>query len=344
MSFHSELAYLRDRFGIILPPSVQGYTSDESKHSFSMAVDAQPALITVGNSGIPAYLTNFIDPEVIRVLTTPNQAADIYGETQKGSWTTKTATFVMVESTGETSAYGDYSNNGSTGMNVNFPQRQSFHYQTISQYGDKEVDTAAEARINYVSEIDIAAALILDKYQNLTYFYGVSGLQNYGALNDPSLPPSILPTTKAAGGTTWAVATADEIFSDIVKLMNDLISRNKGIIDINSPMTLAMSPSRQVWLSKTNSFGINVGDLIKKNYPKLEIKTAAQYDLSGGNSMLHLFAKTVDGKATSYCGFTEKMRAHGYVRDVSSTRQKKSQGTWGCIIRYPVAFSSMTGL
>ena len=100
-----------------------------------MAMDAQPSMITTSNAGVPAFLTNYISPETIKVLLAPMKAAQILGEKQFGDWTTTTATFPMIELTGEVSSYGDFNNNGSNGANLNLPQRQSYHYQTTSRWG-----------------------------------------------------------------------------------------------------------------------------------------------------------------------------------------------------------------
>src|ERR1019366_2639220 len=78
-------------------------------HSIRIAQDAQPALITSSNAGIPAFLSTYIDPKLIEILVAPMKAAEIVGEeVKKGDWTTDTAMFPVVESTGETSSYGDY--------------------------------------------------------------------------------------------------------------------------------------------------------------------------------------------------------------------------------------------
>ena len=107
------------------------------------ACDAQPALVTVSNSGIPAFLSTYVDPKLIEVLVSPMKAAEIVGdEVKKGDWTTETAMFPVVESTGETSSYGDYSENGNAGVNSNFPQRQSYHYQVMTQWGERELERA----------------------------------------------------------------------------------------------------------------------------------------------------------------------------------------------------------
>jgi len=92
----------------------------------ALAMDAQPSLITLPNAGIPAFLTTNIDPKVIDVLFAPMKAAEIVGdEVKKGDWTSSTEMFIFVENTGETASYGDFSNNGRSDANINFPQRRT---------------------------------------------------------------------------------------------------------------------------------------------------------------------------------------------------------------------------
>lgn len=336
---HHELA----KHGVFIPMAKGFLEPHELAMDYSLAMDAQPAMITTSNAGIPAFLTTLVDPEMVRVLVTPNNAVQILGETKKGDWTTQTAMFPVIESTGEVSSYGDFNNNGSVGANANWVNRQSYLYQTITQWGELELDRAAEARINYAQELNIASALIMDKFQNNTYFYGMAGLQCYGLLNDPSLPASIVPNTKAATGTTWAVATAAEIYDDVVKLYTQLVTQTKGIIDRKTSMVMAMSPEIEANLTKTNQYNVNVTDQIAKNFPNLRIETATQYSTAAGQ-LVQLFVDKIDGKDTGYCAFNEKMRAHAVIPDVSSFKQKKTGGTWGAIIRYPVAFASMLGV
>src|SRR6185437_7240474 len=139
-----DFAQLEKAFGIVLPDVVDYYPEGVG-HNFQMAMDAQPALVTVSNSGIPSYLANYIDPNLVKVLVTPNKAATIFGEVKKGDWVTMTATFPVIEHTGEVSSYGDFNQNGSTGANANFPQRQSYHYQTMTIWGERQLDMAALA-------------------------------------------------------------------------------------------------------------------------------------------------------------------------------------------------------
>lgn len=332
--------------------------NDPWKKNIQMAADAQPALVTTGNSGIPAYLTTVVDPNLLRILTAKNKAAKIIGEERKGSMLDQQIMFPVGEQTVEVSAYGDFNNNGRAGFNVNFPQRQSFNYQVITEYGDIEAERAGLAKIGWAAEIKEAAVAGLNKYQNLTYFYGVAGLQNYGLLNDPSLGAALTPATKAATGTSWVTAagvvnaTANEVFADCQALITKLVTQSAGNIDIEAPIKLCMSPKTSVALTITNSFGLTPVDMLKKAFPNVTVETAIQYGVQSaqnpqGNAageLVQAIAQNVEGQDSGYCAFNEKLRTFQPVRGLSSWQQKFAQGTWGAIIRQPFAFASMLGV
>lgn len=301
-----------------------------------LAFDAQPELVTVSNAGIPAFLSNYMDPAVIEVLVSPMRAAEIAGEMKKGDWVTTVTTFIVVESDGEVSAYGDYSNSGNADVNTNFPQRQSFHYQTFTQWGEKELAYSGLAGIDLASRKNVSSALVLNKFQNKTYFYGVAGLQNYGLLNDPALLPSIVPST------AWATATPAQCFANIMELYQQLVRQNNGLIDRTERMTLACSPGREALFTRTGDFGWSVYDFITKNFPNLTIKTAPEYETASGE-LMQLMVDEYEGQETMTAAFTEKMRAHAVVVGASNFSQKKSQGTWGTIIFRPVMIASSLG-
>lgn len=345
--------------GLIIP-GVHGYMPEHFKGNFKaaqMAMDAQPGLSTAPNSGVPAFLTNWVDPEVVEIRFAPNMMAEIFGEEKKGDWTTQTAFFPVVEHTGEVSSFGDFNENGSSGANVNWPQRQSYLYQTFKEYGELELDRMGLAKLGWVAEQDRAAALALSKYENLTYAFGVAGLQNYGALNDPNLPASLTPAPKVYGGSKWivngvVVATANEIYSDIQSLFLALARQSQGIIKKDSVMTLALDPIVDVALTTTNSFSVNVEDLLKKNFKNMTVKTAVQYGqtdadnpqgIAAGN-LVQLIAGNIDGQKTGTTAFNEKMRAHKIVVGSSSYRQKMTGGTWGAVLKQPFGISSLLGV
>lgn len=356
-AWHSDRPQFEAR-GVYLLDSVVGYALDEWKHDIALAIDAQPALVTVANSGIPSLFTTLVDPDIYNVLFSPTQAAEIIGEERKGTWTDQTAIFPTVEGDGEVSSYGDYNENGHSGANANWPQRQSYLFQTIAEYGELEVARAGAAKINWVSQVDGAALNVSMRFLNTSYFYGVQGLQNFGILNDPNLSAALTPSTKVAGGTKWVnssgaiVATANEIFADIQALFYQVIQQTGGLVNQNTRMTLAMSPGSQLAMTATNSFGVNVADLLKKNFPNLRIITAVQYGgVSatnqvgfGAGNVVQLIADEVDGQKMGYGAYNDKAREFPIVRALSSWKKKIVSGTWGAIIRMPMLVATMVGV
>lgn len=353
--FRADISMLEER-GIFLP-GVESYVTNQFAGNFGLAMDAQPALVTTPNSGIPSWLTTLIDPDVIDVLFAPNNAAKILGENRKGSWLDETAMFPIVEQVGEVSSYGDHNENGHASVNENWPQRQSYLFQTVKEYGEREMERAGLGRISWAAQIDKAAATVLNKFQNLTYCYGVKGLQNYGLMNDPALAAPLSPAIKAAGGVAWITngaitATANEIFADIQAIFEELVSNTGGLVDMQNKLVLGMAPTTQVALTATNTFGINVYDLLKKNFPNIRFETMVQYGMKSignpqgivGGNFVQMIAEDIEGEASGYCSFNEKMRSHPVIRMLSAFKQKVTSGTWGAIIRRPMAFAAMIGV
>ncbi|HEV7214162.1 MAG TPA: DUF2184 domain-containing protein, partial [Chloroflexota bacterium] len=111
----------------------------------------------------------------------------------------------------------------------------------------------------------------------------------------------------------------------------------------DTPVVLALPPGLSIYLTNTNMYNVNVTDLLKKNFPNIRCETAPQYASNGINT-IQMVAESIDGQETGYCSFTEKMRAHPIVTELSAFKQKKSQGTWGAVLFLPVAFATMVGV
>lgn len=317
-----------------------------------LAMDAQPELVTTSNSGIPAFLSTYIDPKVIEVLIAPNKATEIVGEeTKKGDWTLETAMFPISESTGQVSSYGDYSETGFAGSNINWVQRQSYTYQAITQWGERELDKMGLARIDWANRQRMGSVSTLNKFQNRTYFFGVDGLANYGLLNDPSLSTPIAPISEGAGLVTWAQKATDAangglyVYNDIQALYRQLVTQANGLVDLDmaSPMTLAVSPLSQVYLTLTNQYKNDVRELLKASFPNMTIKTAPEYSTASGE-LVQLIADELQGQRTATTAFTEKLRAHPVKIELSSFKQKVSQGSWGTLIFRPFLIAQMLGV
>ncbi|PYD47138.1 DUF2184 domain-containing protein [Novacetimonas pomaceti] len=320
-----------------------------------LAMDADGA-VTAANSGIPAIFTTYTDPVVIRALVAPTRAAQIYGEVRKGDWVTDTAMFPVVELSGRTAAYGDYSADGEVDANANWISRQSFHYQTWTRWGEREVARMGAARIDLVNQRNLASISVLNKQQNLTYLFGVAGLECYGALNDPQLPPAIQPLPKVAangaatGSADWlAMSDPLQCFDDVLRLYAQLVTQMGGNLTLETPMTLVIPTERQQCLLYANQYNVKLRELLSESLPNLRIETLPEAGtaLGGGmvaTTLMQLFVNEVEGQASVSTGFTEKMRAHAVERHSTSVRQKKSQGTWGTLWFYPQACATMTGI
>ena len=349
--------------GLILP-GVKMLVPDEWKNSNAslaeLAMDsAAGVLSTEPNSAIPAMLTTAIDPDVIRVVFAPLQMAEIMGgERKAGDWLEETRMFPVIEETGEVSSYDDYSNNGRVGINFNYPQFQSYLFQTIIGYGEREVERAGLMRINYVGELQGAAASLLNRFGNLSYAFGIVGLQNYGLLNNPYLSAYLSPSIKAWGGTSWfnngsPAATANEVYNDILAVVEQMISQTNGAVDMDAPMTLALSPQSQLALKFTNSFGVSVADLLKQGFPNMKVKSAPQYGqqtstntqgYSPVGNAFQIVVDKIDNQKVAYPAFNEKLRAHKLIPELSAWKQKMTSGSWGTVLRMPLGCGGMLGV
>ena len=306
----------------------------------------QQTLVTQPNAAVMAMLTIYVDPKVIEVLLAPMKVEDIYGVTKKGDWLTQTAYFPMVEMTGEAASYGDFNENGRSDFNANWIPRQSYNFQTFTEWGDMEVERYALAKIDGVARKNISSANTLNRLANLIGFYGVSGLNLYGGLNDPSLAAALTPATKAAGGTSWATALPTEILADIQAAYASLqsgVHGTSGNLERDDVMTLGISPVSETYIANTNVYGLTAGGLIKSAFPNLKIKVAPQYQ-SGSTYSFQLIVDELEGQRTCEYAFNEKMRAHRIVPATSSFKQKKSAGSWGTIIYRPICIASMSGI
>jgi len=117
-------------------------------------------------------------------------------------------------------------------------------------------------------------------------------------------------------------------------------------IEMEDDLVLVMPPNVQPFLLNTmqNVYGTpSVKAYLKEAFPKMVIKTAAQYATPSGN-LIQMIAPKVQGQSTGFACFTEKMRAHAIVRDTSSTYQKKSGGTFGSIIKFPAGIAQLLGV
>jgi Uncharacterized protein conserved in bacteria (DUF2184) len=314
---------------------------------------AQPLSVTAQSSGIPWYLLSQIDPKQIEIVLAPTNATKIMPEEKKGDWTDEFWKWAINEASGEVAAYGDHNTSGEANSQTTWVTRQNYYYQTMTTWGERETAIAAKAKIALPARKEAASLMTMNKFQNKTYFFGFQGLENYGLLNDPNLLPSLTPLPYSGTDYTWASKIAAStndgtlaIFADIQQAVTQLIAQTYGYVTAQSKMKLCLSPSRAGYLNQTNTFGLNVMNMISKNYPGMTVEVAVEFEsqVNGIGELMYLIADELDGQETLICAFNEKMRAHAIVIETSSFKQKKSGGTWGAIIEQPLGIVVTVGI
>lgn len=308
--------------------------------------DSQPTAITIANSGVPTFFSTWMEPKVIQVLFSPMVAAEFAGgEVKKGDWTSTSLRFKVLEKTGRIAAYGDRTNAGRSDVNMNFPAREQFRFQTFIDYGDLEQQEAALAGVSLASEKAMSAALALSKFMNLSYLYGVSGLQCYGLLNDPGLSTPVTPTTKTVGGTSWATpgVQPQEILADFQKLFGQLLVQTNGLAKRDLELSIALPPGSEQFLLNSSLYNEPAISLVRKAFSKITYTLIPEYATTGGN-VLQMMVREYAGQKTVDCAFTEKMRAHPLIVESSAWHQKRSAGTAGAIYYQPMMTASMIGI
>lgn len=329
--------------GFVFGESKGWLTEDVARR---LAQDA--ALTTTPNTTIPAFLLQYVSPDVIEVLTAKRAATKIFDETKVGDWTTANYQYPAQEYVGSTAPYADYGDGPSSGVNMEWNIRDQYIFQTTVTYGDREVDLSAAAKIDLIASKQRSAAEIIAIDSNKFYLNGVAGKRIYGLLNDPDLPAAITPNTSGSA-VTWVAKSAlttggtGAIFADIVKLFGQLQAQMGGLIDQNTSMKLLVSPGRAVYLTTSTDFNVSVNEMLKKNYPNMEIETVPQLSGTSTETLMLIITEAV-GQKTGQLAFGEKIRQGRLVADLSSFRQKFSASTYGFAMRMPAAFASMTGI
>lgn len=310
-----------------------------------MAMDAT----LTPNLGIPAALSTFLSPEVVSVLVSPNNATKLAVETKRGDFATDFYQFPVEEISGSVQPYSDYGHAVSTDINFNYPARENFRFQTAIKFGDLEVEKAAVAKISLAARKQRAAASTIAKAANKFYLFGVQDKALYGLLNDPNLNATVSPITVGAN-STWAAKTAADagssanlVYGDINKLVNELSTKAGGYFDANAPMVLGVSNAKFQYLSMANTYGVTALQLIKANYPNMEVVQVPELSTAAGD-MLYLTMREVDGVSVAEAAYSEKYRLGRLIPQLTSFEQKASAGTYGAVIKQPAFIATMTGI
>jgi len=342
--------YVEGAKGVMSYDTVNG----KIKTNFSKtALAMDSALQTTPNVGYPASFFQYIDPQIVEILFGVTNANRIAPEVKQGTWADEYYSFIEQDTAGDVTAYSDRTEQVTTEVNYNFQTREQARFETIIQYGNLETDKANQAKIALASRKQIAGANIIARKQNQFYLFGVSGLINYGLLNDPNLNPSINPNSITVGGstyTTWAdkvahdtASAGNHVFNDVLKLWSELSAKNGGNIDQNERIILAVSNAVVSYLSAPNQFGLTAMQMIKDNFPNLEVVQLPELSTNVGEQV-KMIVPSLYGVDTVNLVYSDKFRALQVVQTVSGWKQKLVGTSYGAVVKRSSLIATMAGV
>ena len=342
--------YVEGAKGVMAYDTVNG----KIKTNFSKtALAMDSAMQTTPNVGYPASLFQYIDPQIVEILFGVTNANRLAPEVKQGTWEQEYYNYAVEERISDVTAYSDRTENVTTEVNYEYNVRELARFQTVIQYGDLEVDKANQAKIALQSCKQLAGADIIARKQNQFYLYGVSNKQNYGILNEPNLNPSINPNSITIGGstyTTWAdkvahdtASAGNHVFNDVLKLWSELASKNGGNIDQNERIILAVSNAVVSYLSAPNQFGLTAMQMIKDNFPNLEVVQLPELSTQAGEQ-IKMIVPSLYGVDTMNVAFADKLRVGRVIQTVSGQKLKMVGTSWGCILKRASLVATMMGV
>lgn len=123
--------------------------------------------------------------------------------------------------------------------------------------------------MNLLTDLGVVMREASERHIEETYFFGYASLGFAGYL-DYSLTPATSAGTKAAGGTTWAVATGDEIAKDVNTALGLVYANSKtrflpGRVEIPPAQMVQIAGQRMGGAAGATGENITVLNYIKKN-------------------------------------------------------------------------------
>lgn len=315
-------------------PGVRDWFDANRVHQ--LAADAKT--VTAPNTLVPIEYTMFLDPHVVEILSGVQNARSIFGEVVKGDWTAPAMMFRVDETVGRTQPYHDFADNGVADVNSNWPVRAQYVFETTMQIGDREAAMSGAAKLNLAAAKQRAVANVLNVDSNKFALLGVAGKEIYGILNDPNLNPA------TAAAQTWAASTTTQVVQSITDMFNEIELNSGSQITEASPMKLLIPSGYMGELLKATDFNVSGMDILKKNFPNLEVIALPELrNATTGNTAM-LVATEVAGQKTGEIGYSIKLMGFPMVRELSAYSQKWASSTYGGIVYLPFAIASRTGI
>lgn len=320
-------------------------------------MDATQATVTAANIGTPVQFLQNILPGFTAVTTSVRQADEIAGTLISGAWSDEQVVKGLIEMVGYALPYGDYTNPNLASWNMNYNTRTVVRFEQGYLIGRLEEDRSSRMNVDDATWKRQSAMYSLEIVRNLTFFFGFnSGAnQTYGFLNDPNLSNYVTVTTKAAGGTSWTGATTNEIITDLLIMINNLVDVSGGNVDPRTmACTLVLPTNRLNYLAQSTINQPSTGwTWLEANYPKIRVVSAPQLQAAnGGANVMYLFCDNVssandystDGGQTWLQVVPTRLQLLGVEQNVKGYLEDYTNATAGAFLQRPWANVRYTGI
>lgn len=324
------------------------YTERAMDEFRAYATDAAPALQTTPSNMTPVQFLQYWFPDMIKVITQSLDADSILGRDFAGSWEDEELVQPVIEYAGQARAYGDKTNLNLADFNINYETRTIVRMEQDLEVGKLEAARAAKQRVDALGSKRYAAGLSLAITANDIAFNGYNADINktYGLLNDPNMPAYVSLPNGAAGTSTWATKTFNEIVADIKTMMAGLRARSGNNFKPESDRAvLAIATDSVDALDTVNPLGTtSVREWIAKTYPGLRITSAPQLNnANSGDDVVYLFAEELAGQKVIGQYMQDALRLVGVEQKAKGVLESYSNATAGVFLRVPVGIVRFTG-
>lgn len=319
----------------------------------SYAMDALQPTVTTASIGTPVqFLQNWL-PGFVFTITGARKIDEIVGLMTTGAWEDEQVVQGVLERTGTSVPYGDYTNVPLSSWNTNFNTRTVVRFEEGMKVGNLEAARAARMQVDDSGMKRESAALALEIQRNNIGFVGFNNGANntYGFLNDPGLPGYVTVPNGVSGSPLWSTKTFLEIAKDIRGAIVALRNASQDTIDPESvDLTLAVATIAVDWLSTTSDFGISVRDWLSKAYPRVRVVSAPQLNAANGSAnVFYLFADKVDDMSTDggrvfIQPVPSKFMVLGVQQLAKAYEEDYSNATAGVMCKRPYAVVRRSGI
>lgn len=317
------------------------------KDSFGMDSAPLQTLPSISNA---AQFFQYWAPEAVETVTQARTIDNLIGRTIAGSFEDEEIITTILERTGTARPYTDTANIPLASWNQNFEARSIVRYEAGLEIGYLEQMRASRMRIDDHKQKTDACAEALDIARNELGFYGYADGTNrtFGFLNDPSLPAYNSVAANAGGGQTeWSNKSFDEISSDIITAVQNLVTKMRGHFNPQKDaFVIALSLSSSQYLNVRNSLGTqSVLQWIKETYPAARIEAAPELDgANGGSNVFYLYAEKIKGKDVFKQYVVDVLRLIGIEKKAKVTLEDYANALAGVIVQYPIGVVRYSGI